>query len=74
MVSVHYFEYWRYFVSSKTFCALGLGLELGLGFAEIIFGQTCFRASVVDPPKVGLFTMTSQWSKENKDGGFNSFS
>jgi len=49
-VSAHYLE--NDVISSvrKYSCALGLGLRLWLelGLAEIVFGQTCFRASIED--------------------------
>jgi len=47
--SVQFLEKRRHIVSLKTLLCLGLGLELGLGLAEIRFNQTCFRVSVVDP-------------------------
>jgi len=36
----------------KHYCALGLGL----GLAEYVFGQTCFRATVVEPLKILYFS------------------
>jgi len=47
--------------SESIICALGLGLELQLELglelaAEIRFGQTCFRASVVDPSQLRACT------------------
>jgi len=53
-VSVHFFEKWRHFVSSKTLLCLGLGWD----WRKYVFGQTCFRANLVEPK---ITSLTWHW-------------
>jgi len=48
MVSVHLLEKWRHFVSPKRLLRFRVSVR-SWGYLKYVFGQTCFRARVVDP-------------------------